>query len=608
MRLPLFVVGYFFVFSVVAKSEPLINIAIDGVNTQARHNIIAHLSPLPTTKSQRRAFIFNSESHIRDAMQAIGFYHAEINTKLTRNAHTPWLYEISINSGSPILIKSVEIDVKGELLYEKEYSNWHSKTKLGIDDRLNNGIYEETKEQLIGLALARGYFDAKYITSQIVVNRNLNIANIKLKLDSGKRYHFGEVTYKGYTLTPELLKKLTPFSIGEPYSTKAFSKLNQELSSSGYFRSIKVIPQFENTSDQSIPVSVELQNRSRHSVNIGLGADIGASTERNIDPRVRFTWRTPQINRYGHSQETISEWSRDRPKLRTTYTIPLSHPLYDQLKIQLGLLRDKYGVTQEYKASSKDFNTIDKLESEQMLIGVGRQQTLSNGWLRNYSIQAIKEKYTQEDVIYSPRYFIVGLNFSHTQREDDSLDPKSGFRQTYNVEYADPAIGSSIRLARLQAKFKWVFTPIERHRFVLRLDLGVNIAKVENLANIAPSLRYFAGGDQSIRGYGYQELGPYRDYVDSNGTLFRQVIGGRYLAVGSIEYQYYLTPKWRVATFVDAGNAYDLSQFKPLVSVGAGVHWISPVGPIKLDLGIGLNETDTVSRSWRFHLTMGSTL
>lgn len=271
------------------------------------------------------------------------------------------------------------------------------------------------------------------------------------------------------------------------------------------------------------------------------------------------------------------------------------------------MIRDKYGVTQEFDRKRNDFRTTGKLESVKFLYGVRRQQLISYNWIMNYSLQSLKEVYTQEDIRFDPHYYLLGLSFSRTIRSDETLDPKAGFSQEYNFQYADKRLGSEIRLAKLEASYKWIFTPLEKHRFVSRLDLGVNIAKDDELALIPPSLRFFAGGDQSIRGYGFQELGPVRDYA-ADGTNFRQVIGGRYLAVGSIEYQYYFRPTWRVATFIDAGNAYDVSQFKPLVSTGLGLHWISPVGPIRLDVGIGLNKNETTSRPWRIHLTMGSEL
>ncbi|MGS0729161.1 autotransporter assembly complex protein TamA, partial [Shewanella sp. 0m-11] len=180
--------------------------------------------------------------------------------------------------------------------------------------------------------------------------------------------------------------------------------------------------------------------------------------------------------------------------------------------------------------------------------------------------------------------------------------------QFYSLEYADPNLGSEVRLARLQSKFIWIDTFFEKHRIVSRLDMAANLTSNNSLAEIPPSLRYFAGGDQSIRGYSYNELGPYIDSVNAEGEVVREVVGGRYLMVGSLEYQYYLTPHWRVATFIDAGNAFDVNQVELVTSVGAGIHWISPIGPVKLDIGIGLKETDTISRPWRIHITMGSVL
>nr|WP_317623654.1 BamA/TamA family outer membrane protein [Shewanella sediminis] len=357
-----------------------------------------------------------------------------------------------------------------------------------------------------------------------------------------------------------------------------------------------------------MPIKVELSPKPSHSIELGLGADIGNTTDNSMEPRVRVTWRTPQINRHGHSQETTAEWSPDKPKFLTTYTIPLTHPLDDQLKIRVGMLRDKYGVTQVYDPEENQFDNTGELEGSKRLLGVIRQQRLDNQWLFSYSIEWMREFYNQSDTDYDPKLVLFGTSISKTTRGDNSLDPKSGFFQHYSLEHADPSLGSSIRLTRLQTKYKWIDTFFDKHRIVSRLDLGVNLAADDDLALIPPSLRYFAGGDQSIRGYSYQELGPHLDYTNSDGQLARQVVGGRYLMVGSIEYQYYLTPTWRVGSFIDAGNAFDVNQIEPIVSVGGGIHWISPIGPIKIDLGVGLKETDTVDRPWRIHITMGAEL
>ncbi len=592
----------------VATADNFLKLSVSGVDEALQRNILAHLGSLPDSDVQRRAFLFNVEDNVTTALESMGYYHGKIEEKLIENEKGPWELKLTVSAGEPTKIQWVDINFSGEMLDDRAFDQWLSQVNIKPGDTLNHGHYSELKSQLVALALARGYFDGEFTQSQIKINRDINTAQISLHFNSGSRYRFGQVSFDGHTLEPDILTNLIPFKENASYSTRRVSSLNRQLLDTGYFTNIKVIPQIDLVEDNHIPVKVELTPKASHSIELGLGGDIGQSADNTFDPRVRVTWRTPQINKYGHSQETSLEWSPDRPKFLTTYTNPLTHPLDDQLKIRLGLLRDKYGVTQIYEPENRDFRNTGQLESTKYLLGLLRQQRLDNQWLMSYSLDAIREEYNQSDTDYFPTFYLTGINFSKTTRGDNSLDPKSGFRQIYSLDYADPYLGSETRLARLQAKFKWIDTFFDNHRVVARIDLAANIANENELAFIPPSLRYFAGGDQTVRGYGYQELGPYLDYIDTDGSTNREVIGGRYLMVGSLEYQYYLTPTWRLGTFIDAGNAFDNNQFEPVVSVGGGIHWISPIGPIKLDLGIGLKETDTIERSWRIHLTMGTEL
>ncbi|MCZ4336902.1 autotransporter assembly complex protein TamA [Shewanella colwelliana] len=591
-----------------ATANDWLNVEITGANNALTRNINAHLGTLPTSDVQRRAFVFNAEDNIDAALHSLGYYHANVHQQLSSPEKGVWTLSITVKPGEPTTLQWVDIQLSGEILQDAVVNRWLLGLNVKPGDILNHGVYEEIKSQLLTIALARGYFDGKYSANSIVINRDLNTAQITLHYDSGPRYHIGQVTFEGDSLVDGFLDQLIPFEPRTTYSTKKLGDLNRELIDTGYFTNIKVLPQLDKIEGQAVPIKVGVTDRPSHSFEIGVGAEIGNSSNSGIEPRLRLTWRTPQVNQYGHSQETSLEWSPDRPKFLTTYTIPLTHPLDDQLKLRVGILRDKYGVTQVYDPNKRDYINTGELESTKATAGVVRQKRFDNNWLFTYSIDGIKEAYTQRDVDYNTQMVLLGSSLSKTHRGDNSLDPKSGFFQHYSLEYADPNLGSDIRLTRLQAKFKWIDTFFEKHRIVSRLDLAANIAAESDLANIPPSLRYFAGGDQSIRGYSYQELGPYIDYTNSEEQLARMVVGGRYLMVGSLEYQYYVTPTWRVATFVDAGNAFDVDQIEPIVAVGGGIHWISPIGPIKLDLGVGLKETETVDRSWRIHLTMGAEL
>ena len=124
---------------------------------------------------------------------------------------------------------------------------------------------------------------------------------------------------------------------------------------------------------------------------------------------------------------------------------------------------------------------------------------------------------------------------------------------------------------------------------------------------LPPPLRFFAGGDQTIRGYSYQSLGPKVNRcgfdADDPGRCADFVIGGKHLAVLSAEFERDIRPQWSIAGFVDSGNAFtDTSRFRAATGVGIGVRWRSPVGLVRVDLGHGLDEgAKTIS----LHLVIG---
>jgi translocation and assembly module TamA len=116
----------------------------------------------------------------------------------------------------------------------------------------------------------------------------------------------------------------------------------------------------------------------------------------------------------------------------------------------------------------------------------------------------------------------------------------------------------------------------------------------DDFDSMPPNLRFFAGGDRSLRGFGFQELGP----LNSIG----EVNGGRYLAVGSLEYERHLFGDFGLAGFVDAGNAFDAGDFEVAAGVGLGLRWRSPVGLVRVDLAAPVaGDGDGL----RLHLVIG---
>ena len=183
------------------------------------------------------------------------------------------------------------------------------------------------------------------------------------------------------------------------------------------------------------------------------------------------------------------------------------------------------------------------------------------------------------------------------------MDPEWGFSQLYTAEAAGDQLGSDLDLVRFTAALRYVMTPVPRNRIVTRLDLGwVKIASGDR-KDLAPSLAFFAGGSQSIRGYAYQSLGDELTVVEPNGETETVVVGGDRLAIGSLEYQYYFTDNWRGALFVDAGDAFDKGEFDAKVGAGFGVHYVTPVGAVRVELANSVSEDNP---SWRLVFAIGA--
>jgi translocation and assembly module TamA len=189
---------------------------------------------------------------------------------------------------------------------------------------------------------------------------------------------------------------------------------------------------------------------------------------------------------------------------------------------------------------------------------------------------------------------LPGVGYSYL-KSDNRLDPNRGYRVQFEVAGAQEGLGSDASLVHGEVSLRGLITLAERHRFLGRVQVGGTVT--DDYASVPPSLRFFAGGDQSVRGYDYQSLSP----TNSQGDR----IGGRYMLAVSGEYQFSLTPTWRLATFADHGNAFNSLEIPSLKSgVGVGIRWVSPVGPLRLDLAHPLDGTSGL----RLHFSMGPEL
>ena len=560
-----------------------LSLEIRGATKEQSRNIKAHLGEVPESQKHVSSYVFNAEKATKNALAAIGFYHPGIHIALNKEKK-PWVLVIEVEAGPEMRWNRINFNVEGAASEMAVFDTILPSHQLLTGNPIQHSQYDGAKEDLIATALQYGFFDGTLETSRLEIDRQANQANVNISYKSGPRYQFGAIKFRGTDLKPQLLNSMLPFQPQEPYKVDLISDLNRSLVQSGYFDSVKIIPQIEKRENQQVPVNIDLIPAKKHIFDVG----VGYATD--TEARASVTWRTPKVNKYGHSQETKIEYSQVNPFVRFLYNIPLSHPNNDILQLGAGL-------------ESNDYADID---SHLRHLQVGRK-TVNKGWVRQYYLRYLDERWDIYGEQFKSQFLMPGISLSKTLRRGPVTDPTSGFRQLFKFEFGSTQLQSESDIVRTIIQFKWLKRFRDNHRIVMRAHGGASYFEDKQLSDVPPSLRFYAGGDESLRGFAYQSLGPSVNYTDREGNEQKLIVGGRYLAVGSLEYQYYLTDKWRLATFTDFGNAFDELEFDvdPAYSLGAGVHWISIIGPIKVEFARSISRQKP---GWRLHINIGAEL
>jgi len=557
---------------VPALAYAAVKVTVKGVGGDLARNVSAYVGkPARQDPVSLRVFRKSVPGAARRAMEALGYYHATVRVEETREK-TVTHFVVNVKPGPPVHVSKVELRIQGPAADDPAFKKLRDRLPIKPGGVLNQGEYEAAKRAITSTAALRGYFEGRFTVHRIAVNTRTNLAAIDLTYVSGPRYRLGHVHFQKSPLSEKLLQRFVPFKPGAAYSADDIAKLNKNLLDSQYFSNVGVEASPDRAQDHVIPVDVSLVPSPRNTI----AAGVGFATD--VGPRVNLNWTRPYVNSRGHSISVQTQLSAVNQNLTGTYSIPLSNPLTDSLQFKLGWQRQD----------------VQDTLSEQYTATIQHQRLLPSKWTRTEFVQWQQERFQQGDQRGRTDLYMPGVSFART-RARGGVDPYWGDRLSLSVEGADTALASDISLFRVQASAKWLRTFWTRSRIYLRSDLGA--IETNSFDQVPPSLRFFAGGDQSVRGFAYQSISP----TDASG----QAVGGRYLMVGSVEYDYQFLPKWRVATFVDAGKVFN-KVFTPFsVGTGFGLRWISPVGPVRLDLAFAVSEPGA---PWRIHFSMGPEL
>ncbi|OTG66063.1 autotransporter assembly complex protein TamA [Acinetobacter silvestris] len=333
--------------------------------------------------------------------------------------------------------------------------------------------------------------------------------------------------------------------------------------------------------DKKIPVIVTLNADQLNNLEAG----VGYGTDTGV--RLRGQYRRAIVNHLGHSFDANMELSQIRQSFDSRYNIPYKHPLNDFISVVGGYEREEHG------AVGNDLSLV----IESAVAGVDRIIKGSRKeWQHIFGVRYRLDRITQQGIIDSsdiPDAFLIPgaqpqqqsllLGYETTKTNSDNrLNPTRGFKQSYKIQLGSESLLSDTDMVITNANWSalYSFGQNNDYQLIASADLGYIFAK--DFEKVPYNLKFFAGGDQSLRGFDYKSLSPIE---------YGYKVGGQALAVGSLEYNYQFKEGWRAAVFTDFGNAYD-DKFKngTEYSLGLGIRWKSPIGAIRLDIASGISD------------------
>ncbi len=560
-----------------------VSVEIEGLEGELRDNAEAilglklqegeDLSPARARALHRRA-----PQELALALAPFGRYDVRVDAELD-DGGTDWTARYVVDPGPPTLLARVDVTVTGDGADDPGFVAIADSLPFASGDTLRHAPYEALKARLQRQATNHGYFEARFDTAQIRVDRPERSAEVVLHFDTGPRYRFGPITVEQDVLDPRYVDGYVTAREGEPFDAALLRRAQVDLTTGPWFgrADIKLDPESAGE-DLEVPVRFELSpaRPQRYELSAGYGTDTGFRG--SVGAKFR------RLNRKAHNAEAELRVSQVETSIAGRYNVPRPFP-----STAVYSLFGSYGDVSPSWSSTR--------------VGrVGASWAHTRGPFRE-TVSLIGERSSYDTAADTGSATLVGPEIAWSWVEaNDRIVATKGHRLNLRLAGAlDGALSTASFLsALLDAK---AIRPVGRRvRAIGRAQVGYIVT--DDVRDLPPTRRFVTGGDQTVRGYSFESLGPALPGETEEGDPL--LIGGKALLVGSLEADCEVIPKWRVAAFGDAGNALaDFSDVKLEFGVGAGIRWVSPIGMVRLDGAFAVSEPGS---PFRIHLVIGPDL
>jgi len=522
------------------------------------------------SNAQIHRYLQSARQSADEALQAYGYFNARIRARIesSEDCRHPALH---IDKGPVTRVTSVSLEIPETIRAIEPVAAFVRDHRPETGAPLDQAGYDTLRGGLLTRLRQRGYLDARYTQHEIRVDPERQTAAITLALDPGRRYRFGAVRIEQSVLRGELAQRLTGVKPGAPYTSRDLLAMNQNLTGTEYFDSVSVRPDLDGRADREVPVDIVARRSPRTSweLRAGYATDVG--------PRVGASVKRRFVNDRGHQWGARTRLSMIEQRAETSYTIPrATDPLHERYDIYARIARE----------DNNDIVTTSATTGVQWVRQTDR-------WTRTlFSEYLLDRTRYGDDPAESNGFAILGGRLGYDGL-DDTLFPTRGVVVDVSLQGAAEPVLAATSFLRGRA-FLGAYYPLGDWILAGRAEAGM--IATDDFDAMPRSLRFFTGGDRSVRGYEYESLSP----RDEDGTR----TGGKYLLAGSVEAMVPVVgDDWYLAAFVDSGNAWVDPEAELKTGAGLGLRWRSPVGMVRVDVAQPLDGSDGLPM---LHLGLGA--
>jgi translocation and assembly module TamA len=575
-----------------ASSETPFELQIDAPEPLgaflARHVDLKRFQAFPDlTQSELERLVAQAPRNVRDLLGTQGYFGPEVAVTLVTRDPQPPLVQVRVTPGEPARVTLAQITLEGDARGNAQAAEQRERLKrewgLPPGEVFTQSAWDTAKSRALRQLKEKRYPRAELVNSLADIVPERNEANLYVVLDSGDPHAFGDIQVEGaLRYDPDMARRLVRLAgvrPGTTYEEALLQDAQRRLTASGYYPSAFVL-----LAPESVPGHHTVIARVRETPLQQVVLGVGASTDRGARLSIEHTHhRVPGLGWRAVSQFQLE---RDTSTLGADLTAPVDDKGWQWMTSgEAQRQEDGTRITQTRQlrlGQAQDDPVLDRRYFLQLDRSVSRDAFAASG----------------TEVATS-----VSANYAWTRRAfDDLTAPRTGYG--LSVELGAGMTLTQDREPYVRARVRWLgYWPVaeasaQPSRLALRLEGGAVWSRKD--APVPVTQRFLAGGDNSVRGYAVREIGV---ALPGGG-----VEAGKWLSVASLEWQRPIwrdghKTAWESTVFIDAGAVADQpGDLKPLVGLGAGVRYNSPVGPLQADLAYGLD-----SRRFRLHLSVGFT-